>query len=206
MRTFLIALSVVALIGCSSEEKRTIPSDVSYSITEETPNEALKKTNVNVELNKKVSEKVLSDIAMELRDERQQYERVWIFYHLQGEAPGTSPWATTHFTPELEVAILGSTVEQDEKQSAVKVTDGKEIGRWKDEGSLRILIEIDGKYVMRTEIKEGGHFDNNVVKNGKSRYDDIENGHGEYYVIEPSGNLGMYNAEGKQFAVATNAK
>lgn len=203
----LLILIVTFFVGCSEKKKDSgIPADVTFTVTEEVPNQALKKCNLKVTLNKRISEDVLRKIAQKIRDERTQYDKLWVFYYLQDASSTSMPWATTHFTPTLEVAIIGSSSEQSEKQKSVVAEDGEQIGKWIDDtalpGSNLIILKKDGKYILRTVIKEGGHFDEDVVKKGKARYDDVVGEKGEYFIIEPSGDLGMYNKEGKRFAIA----
>ena len=40
------------------------------------------------------------------------YERTFIEYYLPNMVHGCGAWATTHFTPRLEVSILGFTAEE----------------------------------------------------------------------------------------------
>ncbi|MEZ4647390.1 MAG: hypothetical protein R3E97_01160 [Candidatus Eisenbacteria bacterium] len=74
------------------------------------------KRNVEVRLAEKASAAVLLSLAYEIRDlDPERYPRTFIEYYLPEMSTERSPWATTHFTPELEVAIRGSTKEQDQQ-------------------------------------------------------------------------------------------
>jgi len=53
--------------------------------------------------------------------------------------------------------------------------------------------------IMRIKFKNGGKMENEIKTskmNGLTRYDD-GNKHGEYYILETNGNLGMYGKDGK---------
>ena len=39
------------------------------------------------------------------------YDRTFIEYYLPGMVDGCGAWATTHFTPRMEVVVLGFTAE-----------------------------------------------------------------------------------------------
>jgi hypothetical protein len=67
-------------------------------------------------------------------------------------------WATTNFTPNLEVEILGATDTVLKKMNEASV-DGKVIGKWQDtrpmvESSI-ILYEKGGKIFMQNSYNDG---------------------------------------------------
>ncbi|MCL9805881.1 hypothetical protein NAT51_10130 [Flavobacterium amniphilum] len=113
-------------------------------------------------------------------------------------------WATTHFTPELEVNILGSTESQDQKTAKTDKIDGEILGKWRSEKSLMgaslvFFKNKEGKLYIRITFKDGSTMDSEIKEtktSGKTRLDD-NNGHGEYYILESNGNLGMYGNNGK---------
>ena len=99
----------------SSEEPGHKAPRASYKIIKD---ERLSGTtrNVQVRLAEKVSAAVLLSLAYEIRDlDPDRYPRIFIEYYLPEMSTERSAWATTHFTPELEVAIRGSTKEQDQQ-------------------------------------------------------------------------------------------
>lgn len=64
---------------------------------------------VFVELPQRVDIHKLAEIADEIRSDNLRYERLFIYYQVQGFTPPESMvWAITHFTPEsgAEVEIL----------------------------------------------------------------------------------------------------
>ena len=201
MRRIIYILTVLILTACSTDSK--IPKDVKWEITKEEPNEALSKDNVEITLNKKVDETTLKEIALEIRKDRKQYDKLWVFYHIPNMTSGMA-WATTHFTPNLEVEIIGSTEEQDEETAKTDDIKGEIIGKWRSEKSLMgatltLFKDTDDKLQMRMTFKDGGNMDSEIKEstaNGKTKYED-DNSHGEYYLKETNGNLGMYGNDGK---------
>lgn len=194
----LVLLFLTACGGGSN-----ISNEVKWEITKEEPDEALSKDNIEVKLNKKVDEQILKEIALEIREERKQYDRLWIFYHIPDMTRGMA-WATTHFTPHLEAQIMGSTEIEDQETSKTADIDGEILGRWRSEKSLMGAALIlyknpEGKLMMRVAFKDGSKMDSEILEStqkGKTRYQG-DNEHGEYYILESNGNLGMYGSDGK---------
>lgn len=62
---------------------------------------------VDIQLDRAVDEEVLESIANVVRDgDDRSYQRTYIVYYLPGMEPGAGGWATSHFTPDLEVQVL----------------------------------------------------------------------------------------------------
>ncbi|MFT4663049.1 MAG: hypothetical protein ACI8XB_003342 [Patiriisocius sp.] len=195
---FFYILTTLFLISCGTATK--IPADVVWEITKETPNDVTNTNSLNINLNKKVDEPTLKIIAGELRETRKQYDKLWIFYYL----PNTSDdkvWATTYFNPDLTVDFVGAS--DPENQRLVDV-EGDILGKWRSEvsmpgailaiveesdGQLHVLISIAGDIKMNSKVNESNH-------EGNPKYMDRES-HGEFYVLESNGNLGLYNSNGK---------
>jgi len=200
MKQIIYILTVILLTACGGSN---IPDDIKWEITKEEPNEGFSKDNIEIKLNKKVDKVILKKIALELRKDRKQYDKLWVFYHIPNMTRGMA-WATTHFTPDLEVEIIGSTEEEDENTSKTTDIDGEILGKWRSEKSLAgaslvLYKNSENKLLMKTTFKGGSSMEDEIKtskKDGKTRYDD-DNEHGEYYILESNGNLGMYSADGK---------
>lgn len=201
MKRIIFILIVLFITACDGGSN--IPDDVRWEITKEEPNEALSKSKIEVKLNKKVNEKILKEIALEIRENRKQYDKLWIFYHIPDMTNGMA-WATTHFTPDLEIQIIGSTETEDKETSKATDIDGEIVGKWRSEKSLMgdtliLFKNSEGKLMMRIAFKDGSTLDSEIVEStqdGKTKYQD-NNEHGEYYILESNGNLGMYGNDGK---------
>ncbi len=202
MKNLIYILIVLFLTACGNSNSN-IPNDVKWKITKEEPNDAFSKDNIEVSLNKKINKKILKEIALEIRKDRKQYNKLWIFYHISDMTDGMA-WATTHFTPDLKVEIIGSTEKQDKETSKTSNINGEILGKWRSEKSLMgatLILYKNTKNVlkMRITFKDGSNMESKIktsTKDGKTRYDD-DNEHGEYYILESNGNLGMYGNDGK---------
>jgi hypothetical protein len=196
---YLFTLSILTACGGSN-----LPVGIEYSIIKEDPNELLEKTNIEVRINRKVDEQTLKIIANELKDERGQFKNVWIFYYVPDKTYGAGVWATSHFSPELKIEIIGSTDIEDIKTSKTDNIEGEIINKWRSEKSLMgatlIIYKNDkNKQIMRINWKTGDITEDEIkesTQNGLKKYHD-GNENGEYYLVQKNGNLGMYGKGGK---------
>lgn len=201
MKKILSFLFILMLMSC--KEKSNIPEDVKWEMTKEEPNPGLSKNNIEVTLNKKIDKETLQKIAMEIRQDRGEYNKLWIFYNIPNMTKGMA-WATTHFTPNLEINIIGSTEIEDAVTSKTTDISGEILNKWRSEKSLMgatlVLFKNDSnKLIMRITFKDGSKMDNEIAQsnlNGKVKYQD-DNENGEYYILESNGNLGLYGNNGK---------
>ena len=185
MKSFFYILTVLLLTSCGGGSN--IPDDIKWEIIKEEPNESLSKNNVEVKLNKKIDEKILKEIALTIREDRKKYDKLWIFYHIPGMTSGMA-WATTHFTPNLKVEIIGSTAIEDHETSKTTNIDSEVLGKWRSEKSLMgaaliLYKNTDGKQMMRITFKDGSTMESEMVEStqkGKTKYQD-DNENGEYY-------------------------
>ena len=116
MNKIIQVLFLTFIISCSNKPK------YDYTIIAEDTDRAFSKTSVEIRLNGERSEADLKNIALEIKDSRNDFSKVWIFYFLPGQEPGNGAWATTHFKPELKVEILGATKEALTEMNTAKVT------------------------------------------------------------------------------------
>lgn len=201
----IIALTLAGLfiIACSN----TIKKERNYTIIKEIRNENLKKVNIDIRLNEEVNEVGLEEIALGLKEERKNFKMLWIFYYLPDHGIGNGAWATTHFSPELNIEILGATKGDKEAMDKIEVT-GDIINTWYDNDAMmpnRIyLIKEHNKLYMKilypkNSLTEASEIINEVTdrNNGDLTRYDYKNNHGEYYLLERNGNLGIYDSKGK---------
>ena len=60
--------------------------------------------------NNKLSEHELSELAWELKNRLdREYDRIFISYYLPDDEIGNGAWATSHYNPNLQVKIIGTT-------------------------------------------------------------------------------------------------
>jgi hypothetical protein len=136
-----------------------IPSDVLCSMitTDEVPGNGRR---LQIRINKIVSKDVLGAIAKTLKaTEPHPFRRTFILYYLPGMTPGHGAWATTNFDPDLDIEILGLTVEQAAALATPPPPNQEIIGRWIDNfpgSSCEITIyRANGKLLMERKFQDG---------------------------------------------------
>ena len=175
-----------------------------YKVVKDVYNKALNKCNVTIVLSQKITKEKLTIIGKQLKTERPHCYRLWTLYYTPNMKIGSVAWATTHFTPDFEVDIFGSTAEEDLSIKKLSETNNSVLGQWKSEQTLMGAIitlykSNNGDLKIKMVFPDKSVSDKKVVKsiqNGKIRYED-NNAHDEYYMIEDNGNLGFYGNNGK---------
>jgi hypothetical protein len=186
-------------------EETSIPDDVSFTIIESNILPGIKRS-LDIRLNKKVSKETLAAIAQELKaQDPQVYERTFMAYLLPGMTVGAGAWATTHFNPDLEVRILGLTLEEERKIAAQPEPDNSEvIGRWLDDrpfvGHRVTIFREQGKLFMEQIFPDGSSSKKDLketrTRQGR-RFDEIEgSAYGDHWLLDSDGNLQLRDDEG----------
>lgn len=192
-----------------SEDEDVTTHDIYRIISEKknvNPKFGTNKCNIEVELKEKISVDKLTAIAIVLRETRDTYDKLWIFYYLPGMQLGSGAWATTHFTPTLEVKILGATENEEQKMKTATV-NGDVIGKWNEimpgvENTI-IIYKKGGKIFMKNLFKDGSVSNKEFVQKkhkGKIRFEIKQkpfDDYHDYYLIENNSNLGIYDNLGK---------
>ncbi|MFK5976291.1 MAG: hypothetical protein QM493_07280, partial [Sulfurovum sp.] len=167
------------------------------------------KRSIDVVLNKKVTKERLKKIAFTIKKmDRKFYKNTFISYYLPNMLKNNGCWATTHFTPNLEVKIQGLSLE-DEKSINKKdifFSDRKIIGSWLEDrilmGNKMILYyknnrfyleQLFPKYMKTTEMS----FEKIVsgFKIVDIRLEDYD----EYYLLTKEGNFEFWSKRGKYY-------
>lgn len=215
---FTTVTTVLLLSSCESEtigkyKKEAFPDGFEYNIIEDASNEFLEKNELTVEINQKITEGQIATLAEELFNSKPEQRRFYIFILLPGMKNGSGAWATSHFDPELQIQILGSTSEQDKNANAKanEKIDGEIIGKWREElytSANYIIFKKDNKIYLRTIYKDGQTVDEELKEKNKGTRFDYKNGgyNGEYFVLNDKGELEFYNTENKNFTTATKIK
>jgi len=202
MKNILMYLILGLLISCGSSV-----TNKKFTIIKEDKNEKLKKVTIDVRLEKEINKDELKKIGLIIKEDRPNFEKFWIFYYLPEHQTGNGAWAITHFKPELEIAILGATKEASIEMNEKKVT-GTILNIWNDNDAIMpnkiyLVNENDKLFIKaiyaKNKYSNASEIINEVTeekKNGLIRYN-YENNHGDYYVVEKNGNLGLYDNEGK---------
>lgn len=209
--------SILVFYGCKNETVNNDPSNYSKSddatkqenklekdwkIFDEEIDPAFNKTKVYVRLEKAIDEQALSKIAHQIKDSRKKHEKVYIFYLLPDQEKGKGAWAYSHFTPQLEIKIQGTSIEEAEKLNSSTVS-GEILSKWEDTqpyvGNIKYLVKENGELFMKIIYKDGSKKNEKLSKvkyQNNVRYN-YKNKHGEFYVVEANGNLGYYDSDGK---------
>ena len=149
-------------------------------------------------------ESSIRSIAEEIkRREAEECERTFIVHYLPGMEVDAGGWATSHFTPNLEVRILSMTADQ--ANSTPRLPDGEVVGRWRRDGPLGgwlTIIRRDNQLIERWDYADGSNsedsLDESRLPDGRLRFEDQGgNANGDYYVVETDGRLGLYGDDGQ---------
>ncbi|MEI7424323.1 MAG: hypothetical protein WCK18_19630 [Prolixibacteraceae bacterium] len=212
VRIIFVFIAFLVSISWSSQSQN--PKSIQTSISEESfkiiseedhvdPKFGYNKCNLLIELKSRKTKEELTIIANNLRKTRKNYDKLWIGYYVFGVKDRTIAWATSNFTPNLEVEIIGASDMEIKSMNSVNVSSGK-IGKWFDNRTGAecgmILFRKDNKIYMKSTNKHGNLGDDEFIcKSEKSKivYQPKVNKHKEYYIIEKNGNLGMYDESGK---------
>ena len=180
-----------------------------YTVISEVKNDSINKVNVDIQLNKKVTEEVLGLIGEKLKAELklENYSKIWMFYYLPDMKVGAGAWATTHFTPGIEIKILGATQTQmDNSVQKADEVEGNVIGKWKEDqytSAVYVIYEKDKQTIIRTIYPNGQKSDEQLKsskENSSTRYDYKAEGYnGEYFKVNTNNELEFYNKENKLF-------
>jgi hypothetical protein len=214
----LTVLGIVLLLtSCDNGKigkykKEPLPSNFSYNILEDKSNLKLEKNQLTIEISQKLTEGQIATLAEELFNSKEKQRRFYIFYQLSRDTNASGAWATSHFDPELEIQIIGSSTQQDETVNKVasEQIDGDIIGKWKEEqytSSINIIYKKDNKTFIKTIYKDGQNSEVELTEKKVEkgiRYNYKKGGYnGEYYILNTNGDLEFYNNENKNFTTAT---
>ena len=182
-----------------------IPKDITYTIIDKNIVPRIKRS-LDIRLNRKVSEDVLSAIAMQLKNsDPNTYERTFIGYYLPDMTVNAGYWATTHFDPILEVRILGLTAEREKTLGQLADDPSREaIGSWlhdEDWFAGRITIfRQDGGLHMEKTYGDGSSGKEQIVERPSSKGRKFMNAKrtgpdNDYYLIDNNGNLQIWSKD-----------
>lgn len=167
-----------------------------------------RKANISIEIESYIDEKSIEWLAKKIKEEMfKNAERVFIFFYLKGDSFKDIAWATAHFSPELEIKILGAKKEFIQALDKVVVT-GNILKTWEDNFSVTpskfFLVNENGKLFMKSFFAKNGLSGScQLVEEVTETHSnetirlDYENDYGEYYIIEKNGHLATYGENGK---------
>jgi len=168
------------------------------------------KALISVRIYKRLEKKQIKKIAFDIKRKYPFYPRYFITYILPIHSRSDFAWATSHFTPELDIQINGPTEEDIKELESWKIS-GEIINSWNlNEAILQskiyLVLENDELYIKRVVSKSRFNSNTTEIVNlvtkkvtfGSIRYD-YENDNGEYYIVRNSGYLCLYDDVGVVF-------
>lgn len=209
----IIAFAVNLLMSESDTigkyKKEKLPQEFEYKIINDDSNKNLDKNQLEVEINKKLTEGQIATLAEELFNSKEKQSRFYIYYDLNDESNNRiNNWAISHFDPELEISINGSTNIQDNQMLLeAKKVDGNIIGIFDESeatASFYTLYEKSNKVYLKTSFKNGQSMIEELERtttNKGVRLNSREEKNGEYFILR-EGVLDFYNKENIVFASA----
>ena len=217
-KIFILSFIYFLAISCNKTDlgkykPEPLPENFNYTITKDLSNPNLEKNEIYVDISEKLTEGQIATLAEELYNQKNKERRFYIFYQLQNEKNENVAWATSHFDPELEIGINGSTKSEDEKMlKSSKETDGEILGMYNEKEytfATYTIFKKNGKVFVKTVYKDGSFSDSEVketkVKDGIKLVEKNTNGNGEYYVLK-NNILEFYNGKNEMFTTANKLK
>jgi len=181
---------------------RVASADVTYEVLNESKLPRIERS-LDVRLSGRTDETDLRDIALKLKAlDSAYYKRTFIMYYLPPPAPGSIPWATSHFNPKLEVKIFGMRREQ-EANLASRATSPV-LGTWASRGIMAAVVTIERSskgLLMRQRFKDGSESrtllkETHEPKHGKQYHYKAGSSFGEHVRINQAGDLEFWDHEG----------
>lgn len=196
----IVVLFLTNLLSDKSERtKSDIGVNYEFKITQDVyPH----KITYEINLDERVDKELIKKISEEIKTEK-SYKNIFMFYNIPGWIwDGGGCWATSHYTPELEINILGASIEEVKKINSTLVL-GNVISEWwlstpYFEGRV-LETENDNKNFIKRVYGDGNISTEQVQIrkiDGKVRYVPVDN-KDEYWILEKNGNLSLNDNFGK---------
>jgi hypothetical protein len=180
----------------SQQQTKSVPVIVTIVSKHIVPN---KKRGLDVRLEKKITKEALADVAVKIKNaDKNKYERTFITYYLPNMEVGAGAWASTHFNPNLEVSILGLSIEDEKLLRDIPNNPAhKIVGSWLEEPLQRrtTIYTKDGKTFISHVYIDGSSWISELVEknidNKRTFHKTEENSFNEYYFIDKNYDLNV---------------
>jgi hypothetical protein len=198
----LILFLLMSMVACTKERKTIFPNVVKIIEVQTIPDV---KSGFDVVINKRLNPIELESLGRDLYHEYdgKKYENFFVNYYLERMIIGNGSYASTHFTPNLEVEITGLPTEQvtrlEEKSLEKKpyyIDDGwKCLTTMKNENGK---ISIHRVFIDPTtdEMTTDNWSLKRVVKDKDTIYQRTKSETGEYFRYSSDGDLEWYDKQG----------
>ena len=164
------------------------------------------KRTLEVRLSRRLSADELRELALQLKAmDPRDYPRTFIAYYLPGMSVGTGAWATSHFSPDLKVEILGlNQAQASDLSNDLDATNQQLIGRWLlDTPGLAGRVSIfreNGRAFLEWSFRAGGSQRMEVVETMSPlgrRFDAVRRSSGsDHWIVTEDGNLELRDNDG----------
>ena len=210
MKSLLLVLSCLFVVGCSSESNTSTNSaqveqeKIEFNIGSDEKKRDVKRV-VEVDIEKRIDEAQIKSLAEEIKQsDPNQYERTFIVFFIPEMEQA---WATVSYDPDYKLTMLGSS-EQSHEALKAKDTEisGQKIGEWNANWGFEykeIYEEKDGKIFRHQIFADGEQKPVEMqiieVKGQKAYQDAISKEHGEFFVINKNGDLEYWSENGNYY-------
>lgn len=182
------------------KEISNLPDDLDYEIINKSSIPG-SKLSFDIRLNRRVSQDVLKKLAYKLKNsEDGNYDRTFIGYYLPDMAIDAGYWATSHFKPDLNVEILGTTLDEEQKLKASDDINGEIIGKWIFRGGISqsrlTLYRKNGKLFLKRTFEDGSSSTTEMIEKESTygrRLERKTNNTADNWILDQNGNLELRN-------------
>ena len=211
----LVISTIVSISACSASQQEpqnnaTISTPhhelPEYKILDDTVKEGIKRT-VEVELPSRTDEPTLRELSDHIRSLSEvSAPRTYIGYRIAGSHHNQGFWATAHYDPNLVIKILGEHASTHEQIARSPLPTGEIIGTWLANWGYEYKITAyikDGKTYIRRTYASGAPtdtpFQQSKTNSGIKLQDDDGKENGEYFIINPQGELEFWSENGNYY-------
>lgn len=170
------------------------------------------KIQLDIGIKNKITKEELDKIIEELHNKNNDYERIFIWFHLSNDI-NKKPWAVANYLNNEWTTDIVATIEEERKlkQSTINTDEKtKIIGKWYTEDIPLAYIDIiynrNNTHYVITIQKDESLLTEELVKVSDNTYRYKSNDWSDYFKIEPNGNLGHYNSSNKKFSEGSLVK
>lgn len=200
LNIFIATFICIGLTACNDASEK--PSST-FSVIRDSTSQTSNNRSVEIEIPNRIDENQLREIGLSLKEKNPSFNRMFISVYLKNEVH--RPWANINFTPELNVKISGTNLEDEKKLESIignfkLPEDAQLLGSGDDQHSRNIFYKKDGKY-FREEIFISGIIKTQYFeKSNKSKtyfQDEDDNG----LIIKEDGTLDLINTKDNRVIV-----
>lgn len=182
-----------------SQEETAVANLPKFSIEQTIQDEATpNKIAFNVRLEAPITEEELKMIGLKIKNDNEGFEKYFILYYLPNMVIGSGAWAKTHFTPNLDLQILGASFYETALMQGVPVPENM-IGDWFDQSAgagIRYLVYIENDSTKMKKVFKDGSVGESLLNKDGDFFVPFDNPE-LFFKIEDDGKLGFYDLEGK---------